>query len=75
MPDHLEEAVQKWLHRMERELRGLKEAGEDEELRDTLDALSKHIEAWQLLYRPPLPPPMLSSMPRSMPFSSRTVGG
>ena len=75
MPDHLEEAVSKWLRRMERELRGLQDAGEDEELRETLDALSKHVEAWQLLYRPSLPSPMISSMPRSAPFSSRTVGG
>ena len=75
MPDDLEEAVQKWLARMERNLRGLQDAGEDETLRETLDALSKHVEAWQLLYRPPPPPELMQSVPRLPPFSSRTVGG
>ena len=74
MSDNLEAAVQSWIRRTERELRGLQEAGDTEELRDTLDVLSKQIRAWEILYEPPLED-LRDSPHRVMPFSSRTVGG
>ena len=74
MPDDLAQAVQSWMRRMERSLRGLQDAGDTEELRDTLDALSKQVRAWQILYEPPMDVPM-SPPVSSRGFHSRTIGG
>lgn len=57
MPDDLEGSIERWYARMERELRGLQEQGDEESLRFLLDRLQKNVAALMSRYEPPPPPP------------------
>ena len=77
MPDTLEDTIQSWFVHMEGELRGLREAGDVEGMRTTLDTLQRQISAWQILYEPPIDLPHSlgpNHEAKRMPFSMRTIG-
>ena len=70
----LEQAIQRWYDRMERQLRGMQEVGADAEMHETLDLLQKHVQALMTLYEPPMPMPE-SSAPMGPAFRpSHTFG-
>lgn len=80
MPDALLDMIELSFKRMERDLRGLKDLGDDEALRDALEEMSRHVHALNTLYEPPppSPEPFTGSLPplvkRTMPFGVRTIG-
>ena len=54
----MEEMVASWCGKMERYLKALHQADDQDAVRETLDTLQKHVSAWDTLYRPPPSVPM-----------------
>ena len=65
------EPLDSWLKRMDSHLKSLQAQESHEELRECLNLLHRHVEAWDLLYRPPIEE--VPGIPVKSGWSQRTI--